>query len=249
MRKIALWVFICVSVAGVVWCAAPKGEIDYVAPDGRFTVSGDYSSAYYKGDKVVILRGERRIGTGVVMIIKPDYMELKAQSLERDEWVMLGDRIERISADAGGAAAASADLEPAVLNVFEADGRMLSYGDHTARGFRPGMLVEIVRGNTVIGAAEIVEVGAHITALKLIGTSSGEAMKGDIFRIPHEEPPSAASGTLQKRPLPKRIAEKRAPVIEGKAVPESEEEAGEAKEAGKPKGKSPIERRINERRK
>ncbi|MEW6203581.1 MAG: hypothetical protein AB1546_16525 [bacterium] len=252
MRKIGLLFFICVFCAGAVWCATPKGEIDYVAPDGRFTVSGDYSKDCYRGDKVVILRGERRVGTGIVTIIKPDYMELKTQSLERDEWVMVGDRIERISAGAGGPAAASANLEPAVVSVLEAGGRILTYGDHAERGFRPGNLVEIVRGGTVVGAAEVVEVGAHITILKLIGTSGGEVMKGDTLQIPHEAPPSAEGGPLQRRSAPKRLLEKRTPVTEGETVSggeeEEREEPAETKEAGKPKGKTPIEKRINERR-
>ena len=243
--------------ASAAWAAMATGGIEHVAPDGRFVISGDFTNVYNGGDKVIIKRGETKIGMAIVSSVYPTHMELKTITLESGEWVQEGDGIEQVVADTGVAAGATlAEQEPILVNICEPGGRILSYGDLATRGFRPGILVEIVRDNAVIGAAEVQEVGAHMTVLKLVGTAGKEVMKDDLLRVAKEEAPTETPG--MKKSTPKRLEEIKSPKPEvetTKSEEKLEKEKGKAtieKKKGKQpeevKGEdTPIEKRIEDR--
>ncbi|MEW5947268.1 MAG: hypothetical protein AB1742_13825 [bacterium] len=224
-------------------------RIDHIAPDGRFIIYGDLTGVFRAGDKVLVRRDGKNIGAAVVSSIYPSYVTFRTLSLETGAWLEEGDLVRNLGAGAGTIREIQPNLrDPAVDNISP-DGALQCYGDLGERGFRNGALVEILRDDAAIAAAEVVEVGTHITTLKLIGAAGAEVRTGDKVRIPPDvskqlgslstAPPAAALTAPQDIEHKKQSGE-----TSGKAEKKIEKSTKAKKEI-----EDPIEKKIWETKK
>lgn len=242
--------FVLLSAMFAVQAFARDGRVDFVAADGRFVIYGDYSKHFKVGDMVQVRRDDRVVGVSEVSALYPTYMMMSPISTGSGVRVRVGDLVERVAAGPDtvvefdtdvGVGAGKAEVRVKIGKV-EAGGYILSYGDLADAGFKPGALVEILRDGKVIGAAEVMETGSHISRMKLVGTAGADIRVGDYLRIPSAVLEQVSKGKVIAIKEKKKIKKKKK--SEETKVPSEDEEENEESETESDEG---VEKKIEGR--
>lgn len=189
MKK-TLLTAIAICILFTAAASAAGGRVDYIGSDGRCVVYGDYTRDYASGERVQVTRGGRMVAIAVVGDLYPSYMMVSVVSAADGTQIQPGDEVKKMSATSGGGgskpAASGGAVKAAAIDKIDVDGGFICYGDLESAGFKKGVLVEISRDGRVIAAAEVVEAGAHLSRLTLIGTAGDTPAQSDSVGVPIE---------------------------------------------------------------